>query len=97
MKELFFPLTGGNESDVKAGKKLIDDTEFSAQQEYLIMDRGYSCYEIHDICKDKGVEAVVPPKKNHKNPWLYNKNLYLYRNEIERLFGRIKNYRRISS
>jgi putative transposase len=61
------------------------------------MDKGYSCYEIHDICMNQEIEAVVPPKKSHKNPWLYNKNFYIYRNEVKRFFARIKNYRRIAT
>jgi len=32
---------------------------------------------------------------NHKNPWKYDKTLYKSRNQIERLFRRIKRFRRI--
>jgi transposase len=45
----------------------------------------------------KKLNAVMPPKSNFKNPWSYNKNIYIYRNEIERLFHRLKNYRRIAT
>ena len=31
------------------------------------------------------------------SPWLYNKFLYKRRNEVERLFRRLKGYRRIFS
>ena len=40
---------------------------------------------------------VVPPKSNRLNPWSYNKELYKKRNEIERLFRRLKGFRRIFS
>ncbi|QQR54945.1 transposase [Candidatus Peregrinibacteria bacterium] len=36
-------------------------------------------------------------KGKMKFPWEYNKNIYAYRNEIERLFHRMKNHRRIST
>src|SRR6185295_11440034 len=97
MKECFFSLTAGNVSDIKAGKELLANTTFSNARLYLVMDKGYSCYEMLLLCQENGLEAVVPPKKNHKRPWDYNHILYLYRNEIERLFGRIKNYRRIAT
>ena len=38
---------------------------------------------------------VVPPKKNRKNPWSYDEQLYKQRNQVERLFRRIKRFRRV--
>ena len=32
-----------------------------------------------------------------KNPWKYDKKLYRKRNEIERLFHHLKNFRRIAT
>ena len=36
--------------------------------------------------------AKVPPKKSRKNPWKYDKEMYKKRNEVERLFRRLKGY-----
>ena len=35
---------------------------------------------------------VVPPKSNRKDPWDYDKELYKQRNQVERLFRRIKRF-----
>ena len=40
---------------------------------------------------------VVPPKQNRVNPWQYDRVMYRRRNEIERLFRRLKGFRRIFS
>ena len=40
---------------------------------------------------------VVPPKSNRLDPWQYDRDLYRKRNEIERLFRRLKGFRRIFS
>ena len=40
---------------------------------------------------------VVPPKHNRLMPWEYDRVLYTRRNEIERLFRRLKGFRRIFS
>jgi transposase len=40
---------------------------------------------------------VAPPKSNRLNPWSRNEELYKKRNEIERLFRRLKGFRRIFS
>ena len=94
---MHFILTGGEVSDVKIGKKLLREYSFSKTVDHLAMDKGYSCYEILELCKSKGLTPVVPPKKNMKKPWEYNRNIYAYRNEIERLFHRIKNCRRVAT
>jgi transposase len=39
---------------------------------------------------------VVPPKSNRIEPWQYDRALYKKRNEIERLFRRLKGFRRTS-
>ena len=91
-----FSITSGETADIKAGLSLIQTTEFSKHNQYLAMDKGYSAYVTFEICESKQLQAVVPPKSSLKNPWKYHRWIYAYRNEIERLFGRIKHYRRIA-
>ena len=40
---------------------------------------------------------VVPPKSNRREPWEYDRELYKKRNQVERLFRRLKGFRRIFS
>ena len=40
---------------------------------------------------------MVPPKHNRLTPWAYDRARYKRRNEIERLFRRLKGFRRIFS
>jgi transposase len=40
---------------------------------------------------------VVPPLSTRVEPWRYSKAWYRRRNEIERLFRRLKGFRRICS
>ena len=44
---------------------------------------------------ENGFEPVVPPNPKRKEPWDYDKRTYKRRNEVERLFRRIKQHRRI--
>jgi len=46
---------------------------------------------------DLGMIPVVPPKSNRIEPWEYDRALYKKRNEIERLFRRLKGFHRIFS
>jgi len=94
---MIFSLTPGNVSDFSAWMKLIEESRLPASVEYMAMDKGYSFYQTFDVCERKQLIAVVPPKSNLKHQWLYDRNIYRYRNEIERLFNRLKNYRRIAT
>ncbi len=42
-----------------------------------------------------GYEPVVPPNPQRRVPWEYDRERYSQRNEIERLFRRLKAYRRV--
>ncbi len=63
----------------------------------LLMDRAYEGDETRQLALDLGLVPVVPPKSNRLVSWSYNRALYAKRNEIERLFRRLKGYRRIFS
>jgi transposase len=64
---------------------------------YLIMDRAYEDNKTLQLALEFGFLPVVPPKSNRLRPWQYDKALYRKRNEIERLFRRLKGFRRIFS
>jgi len=38
---------------------------------------------------------VVPPNPKRRQPWDYDKTLYRRRNQVERLFRRLKAWRRV--
>ena len=42
-----------------------------------------------------GFAPIVPPRQNRTAPWEYDRELYKRRNEVERLFRRLKGFRRI--
>ena len=64
---------------------------------HLIMDRAYEGDETRQLALDLGFNPVVPPHPNRVSPWEYNRAMYKRRNEIERLFRRLKGFRRIFS
>ena len=63
----------------------------------LVMDKAYEGDETRQLVLDMGMIPVVPPKSNRIHPWEYDRELYKKRNEIERLFRRLKGFRRIFS
>ena len=63
----------------------------------LLMDRAYEGNETRQLALDLGFIPVVPPLKTRIEPWEYDREMYKRRNEVERLFRRLKGYRRIFS
>lgn len=59
------------------------------------MDRAYEGDATRQLVLDLGFEPVVPPLSTRTEPWEYDRELYKKRNEIERLFRRLKGFRRI--
>ena len=61
------------------------------------MDRAYQDNQTLQLALEFGFIPVVPPKSNRLQPWPYYKAMYRKRNQIERLFRRLKGFRRIFS
>ena len=59
------------------------------------MDRAYEGAATRQLARELGFTPVVPPKRHRGAPWAYDRRLDRKRNEIERLFRRLKAFRRI--
>ena len=60
------------------------------------MDRAYEGDRTRRAARELGYKPIVPPKSNRRRPWTYDTRRCRRRNEIERLFGRLKRFRRIT-
>ena len=92
---VIFSLSAGNCGDGPEGRALLRQLGPADHSIYLLMDRAYEGDETRALAPELGYVPVVPPKSNRKNPWDYDKQLYKQRNQVERLFRRIKRFRRI--
>lgn len=59
-------------------------------QPSLLMDRAYEGDETRQQALALGYLPVVPPKSSRLTRWEYDRELYRRRNEVERLFRRLK-------
>ena len=92
-----FSLSPGNAHDAPEGRALLAHLGAMPQGLPLLMDRAYEGAETRQLVLSLGMIPVVPPKSNRIDPWEYDRALYKKRNEIERLFRRLKGFRRIFS
>lgn len=66
-------------------------------QTMLLADRGYDADWIGELARQQGAWANIPPKRNRNDPTCFSPYLYRARNLIERLFNKIKQYRRVAT
>jgi transposase len=92
---LILKLSPGQAGDAPAGRELLEAGGPVAEGCYLIMDSAYEGDETLRLARQLGYVPVVPPNPNRRQPWQYDRILYRRRNEIERLFRRLKGYRRV--
>src|SRR5271169_3911894 len=92
-----FALSPGQAHDAPEGRKLLRRLGKAPRPLHLIMDRAYEGNETRQLALDLGFIPVVPPLCTRVEPWEYDKAMYKRRNEIERLFRRLKGFRRIFS
>ncbi len=92
-----FSLSPGQSHDAPEGRQLLGTLKSPEFPVAMIMDRAYEGDETRQLVLELGFTPVVPPKQNRTNPWKYDRLMYCRRNEIERLFRRLKGFRRIFS
>ena len=91
-RPLCFLLTPGQAADCRQARTLLEGVTF----ERLIGDRADDTNEIRAWCADHEAEAVIPSKRTRKVPIPHDPQADRSRHRIENLFGRIKDYGRIS-
>ena len=88
-----FILTAGQVHDATQAIDLMMDIPAGA----VIADKAYDSNDIRDQIESIKAEAVIPPKSNRVNPPQWDKALYKERNKVERLFNKLKHFRRFAT
>jgi transposase len=63
----------------------------------LIADKAYDANSLRQLLAAGRAKAVIPSTTSRKQPIPYDKKLYRQRNVIERMFARIKDFRRVAT
>jgi transposase len=88
-----FSLSGGQVSDGKAMLPLISGLRAGA----VLADAAYDWAEIRRGVGAAGAVAVIKPSAARSSKPPFDRDLYRERNQVERLIGRLKRYRRIGT
>lgn len=89
-----FLLTGGQTADCRAAEALLN---LIPPNVIVHADRGYDSNAIRRRIEATGGMPNIPPKANRLWKNCFSPFLYRRRNAIERMFGRLKDFRRIAT
>jgi len=86
-------VTAGTTADCSQASTLIEGID----AQYLLADKGYDSNAIIAQAREQGMEPVIPPRKNRKEPRDYDKHLYRLRHLVENAFLHLKRWRGIAT
>jgi transposase len=87
-------LSPGNLHDVMMAATLV---RAAGPIDQLIADKAYDTNALRSLLANVGITAVIPSTRRRKQPIPYDAAAYRQRNLIERMFGRLKDFRRIAT
>lgn len=89
-----FFITAGQVSDYTGAAALMN---ILPRAEWLLADRGYDADWFRNVLINKGTTPCILGRKSRKKTIKYDKRRYKRRNRIERMFGRLKDWRRVAT
>lgn len=89
-----FALTPGNIADITMAIPLLDAV---ASPKRLLADKAYDADRFRDWLRKRRIKAVIPSTASRRTPYPIDRKAYRRRNVIERLFCKLKNWRRIAT
>lgn len=94
---LIVTLSPGRAHDAPEGRQLLHRFWKRPCPIPFLMNRAYEGDATRQLAVELGYVPVVPPKQNRRTPWEYDRALHKRRHENERLFRRLKGFRRLFS
>jgi transposase len=89
-------LSPGQDGDGPHGRELLES--FAAGEiEHVVADTAYDGDETRQQIRKLKAKACIKPHQNRVSKIRYDKIRYRNRNQVERFFNRIKQYRRVAT
>ena len=104
-RPLTFLLTPGQSHDQKGFAPLINGLQVRSGQRgrprsrprKLVADAAYLARSNRQLLRSRGIGCVIPRARHHRRRGPFDHAAYRQRNQVERLFARIKQFRRLAT
>ncbi len=94
-RPLAFVLTPGQAHDTQGFAPLM--RMIAGRINALLADKGYDSGAVRDTLASMNIEVVIPSRRNRRNPAPHDRGKYRWRNQIERMFDKLKNWRPVAT
>ena len=88
-----FVILPGQAHDLPVVPKLLKGLSFGA----VVGDKAFDADWLVKELDRRGAEAVIPSRKNRKEPRDHDREMYRWRHQIENLFAKIKKFRAMAT
>ena len=100
-----FGLTPGQQHDATMAETLMQQGAVRSgkrgrpriRPKHLVADKAYSSRKFKRFLRRRGIQPVIPRKRNQKGGRPHNAALYRERNIVERFFCRLKHFRAVAT
>jgi len=99
-----FLLTPGQQHEITVAEDLLE--QGAVRREFgrprvrpgrIVGDKGYTSSKFRQYLRKRGIRVTIARRSNKKRRCPFDKEMYRHRNKVERLIGRIKEFRRIAT
>lgn len=87
-------LSAGNTNDISMAAALV---RAAGPIRRLLADKGYDADHLRKLLAELGAEAVIPSTTSRRAPIPYDVAAYRDRNRVERMWCRLKDFRRVAT
>ena len=99
-----FLLTPGQTHEISVADKLMEQGAVRRSQGRprlrpgrVVGDKGYTSAEFRSYLRRRGIRVTIARRSNQRRRGSFDKQIYRQRNKVERMIGRIKEFRRIAT
>ena len=104
-RPLRFLLTPGQRSDQKGFAPLVEGFRVRSGQRgrprsrprKMVADAAYLAAANRRLLRQRGIGCVIPRARTHRRRGPFDKGAYRQRNQVERFFARVKQFRRMAT
>ena len=90
-------MTPGQQGDATVFAELLRKVPAGTEVGHGVADKAYDSDAIRRALRERGITAVIPSNASRKEPIAHDERLYRERNRVERLVGKLKQFRRIAT
>jgi transposase len=90
-------VTPGQQHDAKAFPDVFAGLPADCAPDWAVADKAFDSDDIRDELLERDIAPCIPTRANRTEPIEHDRAMYRQRNRVERLVGKLKQFRRVAT